>query len=263
MGPRCNLRRGAAELEIHRCSAGGSGFDRAEQVAKVHVRTRLVVKHVVVVIPIYQPVLPLAPHVPPPDCDESVWDHDATYGAALQNLKYTDARQSGPVLTAPSRWQKSMYGFVTVGGRYMWAKWEDWLVDRNNHDDVFDDEPGPNSARVQRLARITSTLSTAHAAAGFVSFLAFLLHGRYRTLLDRILRMRLAPPTSQVSREVSFEYLNRQLVWHAFTEFLLFVLPLVKRQTLPSFQYPSAPRCRRSQSASFSSISSTTTFSTG
>ncbi|KAF3029581.1 peroxisome assembly protein (Peroxin-2) [Didymella heteroderae] len=28
-------------------------------------------------------------------------------------------------------------------------------------------------------------------------------------------------------REVSFEYPNRQLVWHAFTEFLLFLLPLV------------------------------------
>lgn len=26
---------------------------------------------------------------------------------------------------------------------------------------------------------------------------------------------------------MSFEYLNRQLVWHAFTEFLLFLLPLV------------------------------------
>lgn len=39
--------------------------------------------------------------------------------------------------------------------------------------------------------------------------------------------MRLAPPTNQLSREVSFEYLNRQLVWHAFTEFLLFFLPLV------------------------------------
>ena len=34
-------------------------------------------------------------------------------------------------------------------------------------------------------------------------------------------------PTSHTRREVSFEYLNRQLVWHAFTEFLLFVLPLV------------------------------------
>jgi peroxin-2 len=53
------------------------------------------------------------------------------------------------------------------------------------------------------------------------------VNGKYRTLLDRLLRLRLTPPTSQVSREVSFEYLNRQLVWHAFTEFLLFVLPLV------------------------------------
>ena len=46
-------------------------------------------------------------------------------------------------------------------------------------------------------------------------------------MIDRLLRLRLAPPANQVSREVSFEYLNRQLVWHAFTEFLLFLLPLV------------------------------------
>ncbi|KAK4242690.1 Pex12 amino terminal region-domain-containing protein [Achaetomium macrosporum] len=150
----------------------------------------------------------------------TVWDHDATYGAALQNLKYTDARRDGPALVPPSRWQKSLYGLVTVGGRYLWAKWEDWLLEQ---DDAFE---GP-SQRVQRLSRWTSALSTMHAAAAFASFLVFLLHGRYRTLLDRVLRMRLAPPTSQVSREVSFEYLNRQLVWHAFTEFLLFVLPLV------------------------------------
>jgi peroxin-2 len=150
----------------------------------------------------------------------TVWDHDATYGAALQNLKYTDARREGPALVPPSRWQKSLYGLVTVGGRYLWAKWEDWLLEQ---DDGFEG----SSPRVQRLSRWTSTLSTMHAAAAFASFLVFLLHGRYRTLLDRVLRMRLAPPTSQVSREVSFEYLNRQLVWHAFTEFLLFVLPLV------------------------------------
>lgn len=69
--------------------------------------------------------------------------------------------------------------------------------------------------------------STAHSIAAFVSFLVFLVNGRYRTLVDRILRIRLTPPSTQVSREVSFEYLNRQLVWHAFTEFLLFLLPLV------------------------------------
>ncbi|CAI6081370.1 unnamed protein product [Clonostachys chloroleuca] len=150
----------------------------------------------------------------------TVWDHDATYGAALQNLKYTDARKDGAVLVPPSAWQKSLFGAVTVFGSYAWTKWEDWLVER---DDGYA-EPNP---RLERLSRFTSTLSTAHSAAACVSFLVFLLNGRYRTLLDRLLRMRLAPPTSQVSREVSFEYLNRQLVWHAFTEFLLFVLPLI------------------------------------
>ncbi|KAK5631639.1 hypothetical protein RRF57_007353 [Xylaria bambusicola] len=150
----------------------------------------------------------------------TVWDHDATYGAALQNLKYTDARRSGPVLVPPSRWQKSLYGLVTVAGKYGWAKWENWLLGQDNG-------YGEPSPWVKRLSSITTRITTVHSMASIVSFLVFLLHGRYRTLLDRVLRMRLAPPTSQVSREVSFEYLNRQLVWHAFTEFLLFVLPLV------------------------------------
>lgn len=77
------------------------------------------------------------------------------------------------------------------------------------------------------LSRISSIASATHSIAAFASFLVFLVNGRYRTLLDRILRLRLTPPSTQVSREVSFEYLNRQLVWHAFTEFLLFLLPLV------------------------------------
>ncbi|KAI0435058.1 Pex12 amino terminal region-domain-containing protein [Xylaria sp. FL1042] len=150
----------------------------------------------------------------------TVWDHDATYGAALQNLKYTDARRNGTVLVPPSKWQKSLYGLVTVAGKYGWTKWENWLL---NQDNGYD-EPSP---WVKRLSNLTTRITTMHSMAAFVSFLVFLLHGRYRTILDRVLRMRLAPPTSQVSREVSFEYLNRQLVWHAFTEFLLFVLPLV------------------------------------
>lgn len=150
----------------------------------------------------------------------TVWDHDATYGAALQNLKFTDARNNGAVWVSPSKWQKSLYGLFTVGGKYAWTRWEDWLVDNGNGYD----QPGP---LLQKLSRVSETISTIHSTAAFASFLVFLVNGRYRTLLDRVLRLRLAPPTSQVRREVSFEYLNRQLVWHAFTEFLLFVLPLV------------------------------------
>ncbi|KAH0556737.1 peroxisome assembly protein (Peroxin-2) [Trichoglossum hirsutum] len=150
----------------------------------------------------------------------SIWDHDASYGAALQNLKYTDARYKGPIHRPPAKWQKGLYGLFTLGGRYAWSKWEDWLMEKEGG-------YGEVSNEIRLLSRITSQISAIHSVAAFVSFLVFLINGRYRTLIDRLLRLRLAPPTNQISREVSFEYLNRQLVWHAFTEFLLFVLPLV------------------------------------
>lgn len=58
----------------------------------------------------------------------SIWDHNASYGAALQGLRYTDSRSNGPVHSPPTKWQKTMYGFLTVGGRYAWDKWESWLI---------------------------------------------------------------------------------------------------------------------------------------
>nr|POE99450.1 peroxisomal biogenesis factor 2 [Quercus suber] len=148
----------------------------------------------------------------------SIWDHGASYGASLQGLKYVDAR--GSAEDAVTAWQKAMYGLFTVGGRYAWNKWEEKLSSLENGYD----EP---SSFVQRASRLTTTANTTHTVAAFASFLIFLYNGRYRTLTDRILRLRLVPSTNQTSREVSFEYLNRQLVWHAFTEFLLFLLPLV------------------------------------
>jgi peroxin-2 len=129
-----------------------------------------------------------------------------------------------------------VYGLTTVGGRYAWDKWENWLVsNEGGYEEVQKLVPYPNthadmnkpSATISTLSRLSSLVSTTHSMAAFISFAIFLINGRYRTLLDRILRLRLEPPTSQISRQVSFEYLNRQLVWHAFTEFLLFVLPLV------------------------------------
>jgi len=150
----------------------------------------------------------------------TIWNQNASYGAALQNLRYRDARQKKSSQAFPSRWQKSIYGLVSVGGRYGWSKWETYLLDVESGYD----EP---SARMRSLSRVTNIAAATHSTAAFLSFLVFLYNGKYRTILDRLLRLRLAPGSSQVNREVSFEYLNRQLVWHAFTEFLLFLLPLV------------------------------------
>lgn len=150
----------------------------------------------------------------------TLWDHDASYGASLQNLRYCDARNTSLSPAPPTRLQKSLYALFSVGGRYAWTKWESYLLDAENGYD----EP---TSRFRQLSSLSSILSTTHSVAAFASFLVFLFNGKYRTVLDRLLRLRLTSTTAQVSREVSFEYLNRQLVWHAFTEFLLFLLPLV------------------------------------
>ena len=48
-----------------------------------------------------------------------------------------------------------------------------------------------------------------------------------RSLLERLLSARLVYQKANMARAISFEYLNRQLVWHELSELLLFILPLV------------------------------------
>ncbi|EDU43666.1 Pex2-Pex12 domain containing protein [Pyrenophora tritici-repentis] len=151
----------------------------------------------------------------------SIWDQNASYGAHLQGLRYTDARSNAPNRPPPKPWQKVAYGAITVGGRYAWTKWEDYLLSAS------EDYTRPESTKLKMLGRLSELAGSAHDMFGLASFLVFLVDGRYRTITDRLLRLRLTPTSHATSREVSFEYLNRQLVWHAFTEFLLFLLPLV------------------------------------
>jgi len=151
----------------------------------------------------------------------TIWDQNASYGAHLQGLRYTDARSSAPNRPPPKPWQKAAYGLVTIGGRYAWTKWESYLLASQ------EDYTRPESPQLKFLSSLTERLNSAHDVASLASFLVFLVNGRYRTITDRLLRLRLTPTSHSTSREVSFEYLNRQLVWHAFTEFLLFLLPLV------------------------------------
>jgi len=161
----------------------------------------------------------------------SIWDKGVSYGGLLQGLRFVDARNENKKglagYKAPSSFQKIAYGIVTVVGRYGWEKWEDWLVDRES--DIDADETSTTlGIPIQKLSQITRKISAVYELLAFVSFLAFLYNGRYRTLFSRLLGLRLVPTNAgSTSRDVSFEYLNRQLVWHAFTEFLLFILPLV------------------------------------
>ncbi|MCD7471071.1 peroxisome assembly protein (Peroxin-2) [Datura stramonium] len=61
---------------------------------------------------------------------------------------------------------------------------------------------------------------------------------RYRNLTIRALRARLVYGSPNMNRAVSFEYMNRQLVWNEFSELLLLLLPLLNSSSIKNFLRP-------------------------
>ena len=45
---------------------------------------------------------------------------------------------------------------------------------------------------------------------------------RYRSIVDRVLEMRLVYIQKRMNRAVDFEFLNRQVIWETFTVSILF-----------------------------------------
>jgi len=60
------------------------------------------------------------------------------------------------------------------------------------------------------VAAISPHVRVANVRGGF-------FFGRYRTTVDRLLGMKLVPSRRLVRRNVSYDFMNRQMVWHAFT----------------------------------------------
>ncbi|GBB97168.1 hypothetical protein RclHR1_02930017 [Rhizophagus clarus] len=204
----------------------------------------------------------------------TVLESGATYGAQLQNLKYRNERQHWGGLQSISKdssltkFQKSAYIALTVGGPYIWIR-INRLVTAQEWGESNEDDPRKIFWKVlQKAENIYKTIS-------LLNFLIFLYDGKYCTLTDRILSMRFVYARRTMNRQVSFEFLNRQLVWHAFTEFLLFIMPLInlrklknllKRKLLPESYFRSntldflpthiCAICHENQSASNASMSS-------
>ncbi|KAH9814707.1 Pex12 amino terminal region-domain-containing protein [Melampsora americana] len=75
----------------------------------------------------------------------------------------------------------------------------------------------------------------------FINFSFFLFNGQYRSLIERLLKIQLIPDSINLNQNLSFEFLNRQLVWESITDFILFILPFInlKRTKLKLLQIKS------------------------
>jgi peroxin-2 len=145
----------------------------------------------------------------------SIYVNGATYGTSMQNLHYQNELGTNPKL---AKWQKLSYILMHVGGRWGWLR----LSRLASTQDWSDQNDWRSRAWVwmDNVEKVWKALSLAN-------FLVFLYDGRYKSLIDRILGMRLTYIRKDVQHQISHEFMNRQLVWTAFTEFLLFILPLI------------------------------------
>ncbi|KAH7911577.1 Pex12 amino terminal region-domain-containing protein [Hygrophoropsis aurantiaca] len=153
----------------------------------------------------------------------SVWTSGATYGAKLQGLRYqlpTPQHQSRSIKTRLPRRLLLAHAALTILVPYIHTRLRAHALS-NAWPDT------PSSDRRRKAWSLLTRIEASHALLALAGFVAFLWDGRYRTITDRLLRMQLGPARSVVKREVSYEFMNRQMVWHAFTEFLLFLLPLI------------------------------------
>lgn len=149
----------------------------------------------------------------------TIWDNSTTYGGKLQNLQLAHALSTKSLRIPLSRRQKLAYGLVTIGGSFLWSKLDAYLVAAS-----YDSADNPT---IMRLRDLVDRLSVVWTGASLLNFVLFLYSGNYSTLIMRLLKMKYVTVTHTVSRVVNFEFQNRQLVWNALTEFLLFALPLV------------------------------------
>ncbi|KAK3137185.1 hypothetical protein QOZ80_5BG0448910 [Eleusine coracana subsp. coracana] len=164
----------------------------------------------------------------------SIWVDKPTPGNALMNLRYRDERATpitgkevrtgleGPGLSVS---QKILYCISTVGGQYIWSRLHSFSAFRR----WGDSEQRPIARRAWTLVQNAEGL---YRAVSFCNLLLFLYRGRYKTIVERFLKTRLVYGSPNMNRAVSFEYMNRQLVWNEFSEMLLLLLPLLNSSSV-------------------------------
>ncbi|KIM26780.1 hypothetical protein M408DRAFT_16827 [Serendipita vermifera MAFF 305830] len=159
----------------------------------------------------------------------SVWNSGSTYGAKLQGLRYASSksRTHGTSVTPSGLPTKTLllHGALTVALPYADKRLRAHALSNSWPD-------APSFDRRRKIWNLLTRVESTHATLSLLSFVLFLWNGRYRAIADRIIGLRLVPSRTLLNRNVSYEFMNRQMVWHAFTEFLLFLLPILNTRAI-------------------------------
>ncbi|XP_060631495.2 peroxisome biogenesis factor 2 [Anolis sagrei] len=149
----------------------------------------------------------------------TIYSKSATVGQSILNIQYKNDLSQMEKYQTLSKQQKWWYLICTVGGK--------WLEERCY--DLFSYRPLESFQKTKYIINLVVGLLK---LGELLNFLVFIQKGKFATLTERILRIRSVFCKPQGIRQIGFDYMNRELLWHGFAEFLIFLLPLINMQKL-------------------------------
>uniref|UniRef100_A0A3Q1HTY4 Peroxisome biogenesis factor 2 n=1 Tax=Acanthochromis polyacanthus TaxID=80966 RepID=A0A3Q1HTY4_9TELE len=161
----------------------------------------------------------------------TLYSDSATVGQSLLSLRYHSTFSLSPRYRPLSPRQKLGLAVLTVGPQ--------WLQERSHKLLPFLglSSQGPTAERnggllQQGLRNALTFVSSIIKFTSLLNFLVFLRNGRHPVLAERITGAQAVFSKPNVVRDVTYQYMNRELLWHGFAEFLIFLLPLINTRTL-------------------------------
>ena len=141
----------------------------------------------------------------------SIYKDRRLNGDKLQNIQF------GKKLTIK---QKAFYFLFTIVMPYLFKKWMRYMDDHGFQENDENDIKHKIYALCIKLSIFLRIISLIH-------LILFLFDGKYRSVISRILRIKMKYINPSLPRLVSFDFMNQQIVWNEISNFLLFVLPLI------------------------------------
>uniref|UniRef100_A0A3P8U691 Peroxisome biogenesis factor 2 n=1 Tax=Amphiprion percula TaxID=161767 RepID=A0A3P8U691_AMPPE len=161
----------------------------------------------------------------------TLYSSSATVGQSLLSLRYHSTFSLSPRYRPLSPRQKLGLAVLTVGPQ--------WLQERSHKLLPFLglSSQGPAPERdggllQQGLRNALTLVSSIIKFASLLNFLVFLRNGRHPVLAERITGAQAVFSKPDVVRDVTYQYMNRELLWHGFAEFLIFLLPLINTRKM-------------------------------
>ncbi|XP_077480962.1 peroxisome biogenesis factor 2 [Stigmatopora argus] len=150
----------------------------------------------------------------------TLYSDSTTVGQSLLSLRYGNTLSSFNRYEPLSYRQKLSLVLLRVGPR--------WIQERSHNLQIGLTSGAPDTGAFQKtLCKLMSIISGVSRLSSLVNFLVFLRKGHHPILAERIIGAQAVYSKHNVTRDITYQYMNRELLWHGFAEFLIFLLPLI------------------------------------